>query len=221
MNDDVSSRGISMLMAIHGAVRRDLDRLMSAVASLGDAAITVPDRRVGATGLSAYWSCFAQQLHHHHTIEDTEVFPYLRRSLSGRGAAVLDAMATEHDAIDHAQEAVQSALDAVLAEPTSELARQLRDRLAVFREVVTSHLAHEEETAVPLILEGFDDEYWMAFTSRRQMDPGNDAFLPWVLDGAPEPAVAEVTGALPPPVRTLLTQQWKPAHDSRVAALPG
>jgi hemerythrin-like domain-containing protein len=221
VSEDVSSRGISMLMAIHGAVRRDMDRLMTSVASLGDAAITVPDRRVGAAGLAAYWSCFAQQLHHHHTVEDVEVFPYLRQSLSGRGAAVLDAMGTEHDAIDHAQASVQEALDAVLADPTSDLARQLRDRLATFREVVTSHLAHEEETVVPLILAGFDDEYWMAFMSRRQQDPGAESFLPWVLDGAPQPAVEEVTGALPPPVRALLIEQWKPAHDSRVAALPG
>ena len=56
---------------------------------------------------------------------------------------------------------------------------------------------------MPLILEGFDDEYWAAFMSRRQQDQGPDAFLPWVLDGAPAPAVAEVTGALPPPVRTI------------------
>src|SRR3954447_7872255 len=144
-----------MLMAIHGAVRRDLSRLASAVSSLCDPAITVADRRVGATGLSAYWSCFAQQLHHHHTIEDTEVFPYLRRSLSGRGTAVLDAMGTEHDAIDHAQDATQAALTALLADPTSDRARDVRNRLATFKEVVVSHLAHEEEAAVPLILEGF------------------------------------------------------------------
>jgi hemerythrin-like domain-containing protein len=221
VTEDVSSRGIAMLMAIHGAVRRDLGRLAGAVSSLCDPAIATADRRVGATGLSAYWSCFAQQLHHHHTIEDAEVFPYLRRSLSGRGAAVLDAMGTEHDAIDHAQDAVQAALDALMADPTADQARELRDRLAAFRDAVISHLAHEEEAAVPLILEGFDDEYWMAFTSRRQMEPGTEAFLPWVLDGAPQPAVDEVTSALPPPVRTMLFEQWKPAHDSRVAALPG
>jgi hemerythrin-like domain-containing protein len=221
VSDDISTRGISMLMAIHGAVRRDLDRLAGAVSSLVDPAIVVADRRVGATGLSAYWTCFAEQLHHHHTIEDAEVFPYLRRSLSGRGAAVLDAMATEHDAVDHAQQQVQDALDTVLADPTSERARQLSERLAVFKEVVLSHLAHEEETAVPLILEGFDDEYWSAFMSRRQADGGADAFLPWVLDGAPQPAVEEVTGALPPPVRAMLLQQWMPVHDSLVSALPG
>ena len=220
MTEDVSSRGIAMLMAIHGAVRRDLDRLTSSVSSLSDPAIQIADRRVGATGVAAYWTCFAEQLHHHHTIEDREVFPYLRQSLAGRGAAVLDAMGTEHDAIDEAQTAVQAALDTLLAQPTAERALVLRDRLATFRTVLTAHLTHEEEEAVPLILEGFDDEYWAVFMTRRQMEPGTDAFLPWVLDGAPQPAVEEVTGALPPPVRTLLAQQWTPAHDSLVAALP-
>lgn len=221
MDEDLSSRGIGMLMAIHGAVRRDLARLSSAVSSLADAAIEVADRRVGATGLSSYWSCFAEQLHHHHTIEDTEVFPYLRRSLSGRGAGVLDAMGTEHDAIDETQAAVQTALDALLADPTAPAASALRDRLATFRDVVLAHLAHEEEAAVPLIVEGFDVEYWTAFMSRRQLDEGPDAFLPWVLDGAPAPAVEQVTEALPLPVRALLVEQWTPAHASRVAALPG
>jgi hemerythrin-like domain-containing protein len=220
VNEELTGRGIGMLMAIHGAVRRDLDRLASAVSSLADEAIITSDRRVGATGLAAYWTCFAEQLHHHHVIEDTEVFPYLRRSLDGKGAAVLDAMATEHEAIDEAQEAVQSAMDLLLSDPTALHAAALRSRLTTFREVVTGHLAHEEESAVPLIIEGFDTEYWMAFMSRRQQETP-DAFLPWVLDGAPAPAVDQVTSELPPPVRALLLEQWTPAHASRVAALPG
>jgi hemerythrin-like domain-containing protein len=220
VNEELTGKGIGMLMAIHGAVRRDLDRLASAVSSLADEAIVTSDRRVGATGLAAYWTCFAEQLHHHHAIEDTEVFPYLRRSLAGKGAAILDAMATEHEAIDEAQEAVQSAMDLLLSDPTALHAAALRTRLATFREVVTGHLAHEEEAAVPLIVEGFDTEYWMAFMSRRQQE-APDAFLPWVLDGAPAPAVDQVTSELPPPVRALLMEQWTPAHASRVAALPG
>ena len=221
MNDELTGKGIGMLMAIHGAVRRDLDRLAAAVSSLADDAIVMSDRRVGATGLSVYWTCFAEQLHHHHVIEDTEVFPHLRRSLAGKGAAGLDARATEHEAIDEAQDAVQAAMDLLLAEPTVGNAAALRLRLATFKEVVAGHLAHEEEAAVPLIVEGFDTEYWLAFMSRRQQEAGTDAFLPWVLDGAPEPAVAQVTNELPPPVRALLLEQWTPAHASRVAALPG
>ena len=104
--------------------------------------------------------------------------------------------------------------------PTAADAKEVADRLELFRRVVVDHLAHEEAEAVPLIVEGFDAEYWSAFMSRRQQDEGPDAFLPWVLDGAPAPAVAQVTGELPPPVRELLVTQWVPAHESRVSALP-
>jgi iron-sulfur cluster repair protein YtfE (RIC family) len=187
---------------------------------LADPGIREHDRAVGATGLAAYWSCLAQQLHHHHTIEDVEVFPYVRSALGDRADAVMDAMGAEHTAIDAAQDDAQAAVQALLREPTAGRASTLASRLRTFQDVVQSHLAHEEAEAIPLILEGFDERYWLAFMGRRQQDPGADTFLPWVLEGAPAPAVAEVTGALPPPVRELLVTQWEPAHAARVNALP-
>ena len=220
MSEELTGKGIGMLMAIHGAVRRDLERFATAVSVLADPGLCTQDRSVGAIGISAYWDCFADQLHHHHSVEDTEVFPYLRHSLGGRGAEVLDAMSTEHDAIDEAQAGAESAVQALVTSPTAGHASVLAERLLTFQQVVVAHLAHEEAEAVPLIVEGFDAEYWTAFMSRRQQDEGPDAFLPWVLDSAPPPAVAEVTGALPDPVRSLLLEQWTPAHDSLVAALP-
>jgi hemerythrin-like domain-containing protein len=218
--NELSGKGIGMLMAIHGAVRRDLGRVRAAAGVLAEPGISDRDRSVGVTGLATYWSCFAQQLHHHHTVEDTEVFPYLRHSLAGRGSSVLDDMAAEHEAIDDAQAAAEDALELLAAAPTAGNAVVLADRLAQFEHVVTTHLAHEEEAAVPLIVEGFDDEYWAAFMGRRQQDAGPDAFLPWVLDGAPDQVFAAVTGEMPPPVVDLLVGQWRPAHDSLVAALP-
>ena len=220
MSEELTGKGIGMLMAIHGAVRRDLGRLASAVSVLADPAMTAADRAVGATGISAYWDCFADQLHHHHSVEDTEVFPYLRHSLGGRGTQVLDAMGVEHDAIDEAQASAEQAMQALVTAPTSAHAAVLAERLLTFQQVVVAHLAHEEAEAVPLIVEGFDAEYWTAFMSRRQQDEGPDAFLPWVLDGAPEPVFDAVTGAMPGPVLDLLVGQWRPAHDSLVAALP-
>ena len=220
MDNELSGRGIGMLMAIHGAVRRDLGRIGSAVAVLADPAVSVEDRAVGATGLAAYWDCFGRQLHHHHVVEDTEVFPYLRKSLAGDRAQVLDAMGEEHEAIDETQAALEQALEELVAHPTAGNAAEVAQRLQLFGRIVADHLDHEEAAAVPLIVEGFDAEYWTAFMSRRQQDPGTESFLPWVLDGAPEPAVAEVTGSLPPPVRDLLLTQWVPDRQSLVANLP-
>jgi hypothetical protein len=132
----------------------------------------------------------------------------------------MDKMGREHDAIDEAQALADAAVRALVAEPTVGRASALAERLLTFQQVVMAHLAHEEAEAVPLVIEGFDDGYWLAFMGRRQQDAGGETFLPWVLDGAPAPAVAEVTGALPPPVHTLLVQQWQPAHAARVEALP-
>jgi hemerythrin-like domain-containing protein len=220
MTGELTGKGIGMLMAIHGAVRRDLDRLATAVAVLTERSMSEADRAVGAAGFAAYWDCFADQLHHHHTIEDAEVFPYLRYALEGRGGDVLDAMGAEHDAVDEAQAGTEAAVQQLVQEPTAGRASMLAERVLIFQQVVLAHLEHEEAEAIPLIIEGFDDDYWQAFMSRRQQEEGPDAFLPWVLDGAPEPAVHEVTVSLPPPVRELLFQQWTPAHESRVAALP-
>lgn len=217
---ELTGKGIGMLMAIHGAIRRDLGRVRSAAGVLADPGIADRDRAVGVAGLAAYWTCFAEHLHHHHTVEDTEVFPYLRQSLAGAGADVLDDMAAEHEAIDEAQAAAEDALEHLVAVPSAGNAVVLGARLQQFAEVVAGHLTHEEEAAVPLIVEGFDDEYWTAFMGRRQSEGGEDAFLPWVLDGAPAPVFAAVTGAMPPPVVDLLVGQWRPAHDNRVAALP-
>jgi hemerythrin-like domain-containing protein len=220
MSEQLSGKGIGMLMAIHGAVRRDLERLARAAATLADPAVAAADRAVGVAGVTAYWTCFAEQLHHHHTIEDVEVWPHLRTTLGPEAASVLDAMISEHAGIDAAQAAAQTALEALAAEPTAAAADALNRRLQTFADVVLAHLSHEEEAAVPLILQGFDDAYWLAFMGRRQQDPGAETFLPWVLDGAPEPAAAGVTAELPPPVRELLVEQWQPQHVARVAALP-
>jgi hypothetical protein len=218
--DPISGKGIGMLMAIHAAVRRDLTRLTGAVGVLADPALPADVRSAGAAGVAAYWDCLAHQLHHHHSIEDAEVFPYVRNALGDRSGPVMDSMAAEHDAIDEAQANVEAAVRALASDPTAAGASSLAERLRTFEQVVLGHLSHEEAEAIPLILEGFDAGYWDAFMGRRQQDPGGDTFLPWVLDSAPAAAVAQVTGALPPPVHELLTTQWVPAHAARVNALP-
>jgi hemerythrin-like domain-containing protein len=218
--EGISGKGIGMLLAIHAAIQRDLGRLVGSAGVLTDPGIRDHDRAVGAAGLASYWACLAEQLHHHHTIEDEEVFPYVRGALGDRADSVMDAMSDEHERITGAQDGVDTAVAALREQPTADNAVTVSARLLTFQEVVQGHLAHEEAEAIPLILEGFDEGYWLAFMGRRQQDPGADTFLPWVLEGAPDPAVAEVTGALPPPVRELLVSQWQPAHTARVDALP-
>jgi hypothetical protein len=86
--------------------------------------------------------------------------------------------------------------------------------------VVEGHLTHEETAAVPYIAQDEDAAYWAEFMARRQQDEGPDIFLPWVLETAPQPMVEAVSSELPPPVHAMLVEQWTPAHERLVAALP-
>src|SRR4051812_45925566 len=115
---ELQGKGIGMLLAIHGAIRRDLARLAQAVGVLADPNVSAADRAAGAAGLASYWTCFAQQLHHHHVIEDREIWPYLRGALGARSGQVLDAMEAEHGAIDAAQASAQKAVDVLRGDPT-------------------------------------------------------------------------------------------------------
>ena len=215
----ISDASLGMLLAIHSAVRRDLERILGALDALADADGPAATRAADTGAVVEYWSAFAAHLHHHHSVEDTEVWPHVRSALGARADEVLDAMEAEHGTIVEAEATAGDAMTALVTHPHRETAAMAAAELRAFREVVTAHLAHEEKAAVPLILEAFSDEAWQEFQGRRQQDPGTDAFLPWVLDGAPVPAVDRVTGALPPPVRDLLLQQWLPAHDRRVQAV--
>jgi len=70
-----------MMYVIHDALRRDLEHLTRAVESR---ASLEPDRR---QAFDAGWELFKLQLHHHHTGEDTALWPMVQqKSLGLRGA---------------------------------------------------------------------------------------------------------------------------------------
>lgn len=208
--------GIGMLMAIHTAVRRDLERMDGALRVLAE----MPGERVEAVGgVVAYWDLFVAQVHHHHEVEDTEVWPQLRRAADGAAVGVLEAMVAEHLDVVAAQSVASKAIHELSADADAATVSAARDRVAAFRDVLLAHLAHEERDAVPLMSAETDLEYWRAFMGRRQAEPAEE-FLPWVLDGAPQQAFDMVTGEMPPPVRGLLIEQWVPARERVVAALP-
>ena len=215
----ISDASIGMLLTIHAAVRRDLERILAALDVLSASAAS-PAARAAETGaVVEYWTALASHLHHHHEVEDAEVWPTVRDALGEQGADVLAAMEAEHAAISAGEIEAGRAVNALMTEPTAEAAATAAAAVRRFRDVALRHLAHEEADAVPLIVAAFSDEAWGEFQVRRQRDPGTDAFLPWVLDGAPVRAVEGVTAAMPPQVRDLLLQQWMPAHDRRVQAL--
>ena len=206
-----------MLMSIHGAVRRDLDRTQTAVAAL---AVHEEARESGVQTVQEYYRRFVAMLEHHHHVEDDEVWPHLEQVFGARIAGVIGAMVGEHDDVVAAERRASTAVEKLTAASSTEDLRATQESLASFAAVVEGHLTHEESAAVPYVAQDEDAAYWADFMARRQQDEGPDVFLPWVLETAPQPMVEAVTSELPPPVRALLVEQWTPVHERLVAALP-
>lgn len=91
-----------MMYVTHDAFRRDLGRFTAASAA-GTA---------HSPGVCAGWENFKAQLLLHHSVEDTHLWPRVRRAAAGlpSGLALLDEMEAEHAQIDPLLTAVDDAL---------------------------------------------------------------------------------------------------------------
>lgn len=196
--------GWRIQLAIHRAVRRDAGRLALALADAPETSAPV----------RAYWAVTGAQLHHHHQIEDTVIWPLLGERLGDRVAALLARNAHEHEVMAGAMDE----FDGALATTDAASARAALGRM---REAVEGHLAHEEADVLPLIPEAFtmEDFAFVQAEDAKTNDPAE--FLPWMLDGAPDDDVAFFTGRLPAPVRENLEATWIPRRRQAVEALSG
>jgi len=189
----------TLMYAAHDAFRRDL-RCLTAAVEAGQTAD--PAVRAG-------WATFKNQLHVHHTAEDTSLWPPLRQKVTRRGdVAVLDAMEAEHARIDP----LLSRVDASLA--ASDRAGLAGDTQALTA-ALAAHTEHEEDQALPLIETYLGPQGWAAFrkaTGKIQGLRGGAEFFPWMLDGASADTSERVLRMLPPPARLLYRAVWRPGY---------
>jgi len=192
----------TMMYVTHDAFRRDLGRL-SAASAAGTA---------HAPGVRAGWENFKAQLLLHHSVEDTHLWPRVRRATAGRpaGLTLLDEMEAEHAQIDP----LLAAVDDALAGSASNLA----GHAAELASTLEWHLRHEEEAALPLIQSVCTPADWRAFAGamrRRQGIKGAAIYVPWILDGAAPDGQRRFLAALPAPVRVISRLLWEPRYRRR------
>jgi iron-sulfur cluster repair protein YtfE (RIC family) len=195
---------LTLMISAHRAFARDLVSLARAARPVN---LANPARR---RAVGNGWYVFKRQLHMHHRSEDGLIWPALHERLARSASArsVLAAMEDEHARLDP----LVAAVDATLADPAHDRLADVIDALAT---TLTSHLAHEEADAFPLIGTALSGAEWKAVGRQIARSNGLSAgaeFFAWMLDGAPPDRVAAVLTHLPPPLRVLYRAVWKPRY---------
>jgi hypothetical protein len=134
----------TMLLMSHHAFRRDIARLIRAVAE-----IKAGDRSRAEAVRGEWEKSYRQALHGHHTMEDAHIFPDIRGK-HPELAAALDTLTDQHHQIDPVLEKGDAAF-ADLAHP--EKAEAVLNELKMF---LDQHLAFEEAEITPFLRDAKD-----------------------------------------------------------------
>jgi len=187
----------ALMIAVHDALRRDLDQLLHPAASHASA--------------RARWGTFRSQLRFHLAAEHAAMWPRVKAELAGdpHGRALLDAMDDEYRLLGPLQVMIDDAFT-MDADPA-----RLRQLLARLRTRLASHLAHEEADVLPLIsqvlspgeLGGIAAAIRGGHSTRRA-----GTTVPWALAGASPDVRKQVLSQLPAPARLLCRTVWLPRH---------
>ena len=192
----------AIMYLTHDAFRRDLDRLEEA-ASAG---------QTDSDGVRAGWKNFKDQLHVHHAVEDAVLWPRVERAVAGRpkDLALMSEMRAEHALLD----APLNAIDDAMNRKSGDLIEQVKELSAV----LTQHMTHEEDKALPLIQEVLTPKDWSAFRSamaRRQGPKGAAMYVPWVMDGAGAEDKRNFLKAMPAPVAVINGLFWRRRYQKK------
>jgi hemerythrin-like domain-containing protein len=194
---------MTYMYVFHDALRRDLERIARFTNRTSDD----PSRVLRS---AAGWEMFKKYLRIHHQAEDVAVWPVMYQALADRpdDLVLLDAMESEHAAIDPLLDAVDAALADRDGGP--ERLGGIVDELHTH---LTGHLEHEESEALALIDATLTQEQWQHFGEIQRDEIGQDTrrYLPWLLDDMSPERVAYILGVLPEPLRKAYDDEWRPA----------
>lgn len=202
---------MTMNRVIHGAVRRDLSRLESALAGVPDG-----DRERAAALRDAY-AYLQRELVRHHEGEDDLIFPMLGRL--GADPALLEAMEDEHLAMAEALQTTRAAMERYAGSGSAAEALAARERVVHTQEVVNRHLDHEERDLEPVMIAHAESDDWKAVEKQLRRQPPRVAgpFFAWIQDGMGSEERRYLEGAVPAPVRLLMSKVFGRSYHREIA----
>src|SRR5215475_6222704 len=198
---------MSTMLAIHQALRRDLERL-GRIAARPDAN---PARLLQA---AAGWQQFKTFLVAHHTAEDQALWPVLREAVAANPdqVALADALEEEHAVL----EPLLAAIDAAAADP-DDGHRAIGGIIDELISKLSGHLTHEETEGFALIDAALTSAQWQHFAAVNAdlVRPEAPDYMPWLLSEADQETLNAILGKFPPPLLTAFRERWAPAYAAR------
>jgi hemerythrin len=196
---------MTIMYAVHDALRRELERIARISARMDD-----DPQRVLRTSVG--WEMFKTFLLIHHTAEDETMWPVMESLLTDRpdDLALLAAMESEHAAIDP----MLNAIDAALADRDYG-AQRLGDLVDALVTGLNGHLKHEENEALALMDATLTEQQFQRLGERQAELIGADAsrYLPWLLDDIEPVKTAAVLSRIPEPFRVAYRDKWAAAYS--------
>jgi len=197
---------MSMMLAIHDALRRDLAQ----VARIAGQRNGRPAARLQA---ALGWELFKKFLTVHHQSEDEALWPVLRDRVAPDPdrLGLADTLEAEHTVI----EPLLTAIDAAAVDPDDGNQRfgDIADELV---SKLTAHLTHEEVDGLPLIDASLTPQQWRYFAQVQSGRlRGDEArYMPWLLSGAGPQTLDAVISNFPPPLMAAYRDQWQPKYGA-------
>jgi hemerythrin-like domain-containing protein len=207
----MTAQNLTLNRVIHGAVRRDLDRLSTALERLKDG------DTARAQALERAYANLHRELTNHHEGEDTHIFPMLGRIGVDKG--LLDAMESEHHAMADALAETAGAMSTVARSGSAADAAAAQASVVRTREVVERHLRHEEDELEPQLHPHIESPEWKAVEKKLSRQPLGVAgrFFAWLTDGMSEEHRAFLKKTVPSPVVTVLARTFGRRYYKDVA----
>jgi hypothetical protein len=202
---------MSMNKAIHGAIRRDLNRFITALSAFPPGDLTRAEQ------LGVAWDNFDDQLTHHHEGEHEIAWPALKAV--GVSQDLLDAMNAEHDTMANALTEARTAMKALTRTAGNEEARAALAAVQTLQIATTTHLDHEEQEIEQVYLDKKDTPEIQAMGKAfGKVSPARGGrFFEWVLDGASTDEQAAITGSVPGPVLKIIGGVFGRGYRKNVA----
>jgi hemerythrin-like domain-containing protein len=202
------------MLLIHRVIRREIGQLPDQFRrAAGDPARA---RRV-----TEHATEMLDFLHTHHSGEDEYLWPVLRPRVTLE-AELIDRMEEQHHALAEAIHDVRADLATWASSADAETAERMARRLEDAQEIMTAHLAEEEQRILPLVADHFSQEEWdrlgehgfAAVPPRRRL-----VILAHILEEASPDEQKAFLKAVPPPARIAYRIVGRRQHARETAAV--